>query len=111
MLKRESVPNATIATITQVKQLHFGNDGIIGRHFPTAWPLRSSELNPYDFWLCGNLKDAVYKGPIANLAELKNCIMQHIYNITNETLRSVVEHAVLRFQLIGENGGQHIEHF
>ncbi|GBN73050.1 hypothetical protein AVEN_183257-1 [Araneus ventricosus] len=67
--------------------------------------------HPCDFWLRGYVKDVVYGGPIANLAELKNRITQHIHNITTETLRFVVEHSVLRFQLIGENGGQHIENF
>ncbi|GBN95482.1 hypothetical protein AVEN_183246-1 [Araneus ventricosus] len=96
---------------TPVKQLlnmHFGNDRIICRHFPTAWTPRSPDLNPCDFWLWGYLKDVVYGGPIANLDELKNRITQHIHNITTETLRSVVELAVLRFQIIVENG---IEHF
>ncbi|GBM02547.1 hypothetical protein AVEN_178480-1 [Araneus ventricosus] len=69
------------------------------------------DMKPCNFWLWGYLKDLVYEGPIANLAELKNRITQHIHNIPTETLPSVVEHAVLRFQLTGENGGQHIEHF
>ncbi|GBM09960.1 hypothetical protein AVEN_18367-1 [Araneus ventricosus] len=84
---------------------------IISRHFLTTWPSRSPDLNPCDFWLWGYLKDVVYGGPIASLAELKNRITQHIQNITTETLRSVVEHAVFLFQLIGENDGQHIKHF
>ncbi|GBM62922.1 hypothetical protein AVEN_22330-1 [Araneus ventricosus] len=86
-----------IATpVKQLLNLHFGNDRIISRHFPTAWP-------PPELWLWGYLKDVVYGGPIANLAKLKNRITQLIHNITTETLRSVVEHAVLRFQLIGKN--------
>ncbi|GBO39884.1 hypothetical protein AVEN_501-1 [Araneus ventricosus] len=101
-----------IATpVKQLLNLHFGNDRIISHHFPTAWPPRSPELNPWYFCLWGYLKDVAYGGLIVNLAELKNRIMQQIHNITAEILRSVVEHAVLRFQLIGENGGQHIEHF
>ncbi|GBM47198.1 hypothetical protein AVEN_271259-1 [Araneus ventricosus] len=68
-------------------------------------------LNPCDFWLWSYLKDVVHWVPIVNLAELKNRITQHIHNITNETLRSVVLHAALRLQLIGGNGGMHIEHF
>ncbi|GBM96280.1 hypothetical protein AVEN_109583-1 [Araneus ventricosus] len=58
----------------------------------------------------GYLKDVVFSTPIAHLAELKARIVQHILNMTPETLRSVVEHAVSRFQLVAENGGQHIEH-
>ncbi|GBM50112.1 hypothetical protein AVEN_242251-1 [Araneus ventricosus] len=108
---KDGAPTHIATPVKQLLNLHFGNDRIISRHFPTAWLPRSLNLNPCDFWLWGYLKDVVYGGPIANLAELKNRITQHIHNITTETLRSVVEHAVLRFQLIGENGGQHIEHF
>ncbi|GBO06015.1 hypothetical protein AVEN_189119-1 [Araneus ventricosus] len=108
---QDSAPPHIATSVKQLLNLHFGNDGIISLHFPTASPPRSPDLNPCDFWLWGYLKDVVYGGPIANLAQLKNRITQHIHNITTETLRSVVEHTVLRFRLIGENGGQHIEHF
>ncbi|GBO39648.1 hypothetical protein AVEN_204140-1 [Araneus ventricosus] len=108
---QDDAPLHIATPVKQLLNLHFGNDRIISRHFPTAWPPRSPDLNPCNFWLWGYLKDVVYGGQIANLAELKNRITQHIHNITNETFRSVVEHAVLSFQLIGENGRQHIEHF
>ncbi|GBN41243.1 hypothetical protein AVEN_52362-1 [Araneus ventricosus] len=112
LLCKMALLRTLIATpVKQLLNLHFGNDRIISRHFPTDWPPRSPDLNPCNFWLWGYLKDVVYGGLIANLAELKNRIKQHIHNITTETFRSVVEHDVLRFQLIGENGGQHIEHF
>jgi hypothetical protein len=89
---------------------HFGDTRVISRNFPTAWPPRSPDLNPCDFWLWGYLKDSVFSAPIANLAELKARITQRILTVTPETLRSVVEHAVTRLQLVAENGGQHIEH-
>ncbi|GBM77343.1 hypothetical protein AVEN_2176-1 [Araneus ventricosus] len=39
-----------IATpVKQLLNLHFGNDRIISRYFPTAWPPRSSDLNPSEF--------------------------------------------------------------
>ncbi|GBM74582.1 hypothetical protein AVEN_151034-1 [Araneus ventricosus] len=65
----------------QLLNLYFRNDRIISRHFPTAWPPRSSELNPCDFWLWGYLNDIVYGVPIANLSEMKNRITQHIHDI------------------------------
>ncbi|GBN41737.1 hypothetical protein AVEN_192270-1 [Araneus ventricosus] len=105
------VPPQIATLLKHLLNLHFVKDRIISRHFPTAWPPRSPDLNPCDFWLWGYIKDVVYGDPVANLTELKNRITQHIHNITTETLRSVVEHAVLSFQLIGENGGHHIEHF
>ena len=56
------------------------------------------------------MKDVVFSIPIAYLAELMARIAQHILNITSETLRSLVEHAISRFQLIAENGRHRIEH-
>lgn len=97
---------------TPVKQLlsaQFGDGGIISRHFPKTWPPRSPDLNPCDFWLWGYLKNVVYSGRIQNLADLKASITHHIHCISTYTLRSVVEHAVLRFQLVAEQGGGHIE--
>ncbi|GBM15013.1 hypothetical protein AVEN_266908-1 [Araneus ventricosus] len=108
---QDGAPPHIATPVKQLSNLHFGNDRIIIQHFPTAWSPRSPDLNPCDFWLWGYLKDVMYGGPIANIPELKNSIAQHIHNITTETLRSVVEYAVLRFQLIEENGGQHIKHF
>ncbi|GBN53406.1 hypothetical protein AVEN_219993-1 [Araneus ventricosus] len=44
-----------IATsVKQLLNLHFGNNRIISRHFPTDWQTRSPNLNLCDFWLWGN---------------------------------------------------------
>ncbi|NSX83578.1 hypothetical protein GOM44_04430 [Wolbachia endosymbiont of Atemnus politus] len=106
---QDGAPPHIFNPVKQLLTMHFGTR-IISRHFPTVWPPRSPDLNPCDFWLWGYLKSVVFRGPIQNLAELKTRITQHIHNITPDTLRSVVEHAVSRFQLVAENGGQHIEH-
>ncbi|GBO28196.1 hypothetical protein AVEN_160136-1 [Araneus ventricosus] len=87
--------------------MDFGNNTIISHYFPTNWPPRSPNRNPCDFWL----KRVVFSGPIANLAELKTRIKQHIQNISTHTHRSVEEHAISRFELAAENGGYHSEHF
>ncbi|GBN40788.1 hypothetical protein AVEN_30923-1 [Araneus ventricosus] len=89
ILMQDGVPSHIAAPVKQLLNIHFGNGRIISRHFPTAWPPRSPDLNPCDFWKWGYLKDVVCGGPIANLAELKNRITQHIHNITTETLQSV----------------------
>ncbi|GBM06734.1 hypothetical protein AVEN_62983-1 [Araneus ventricosus] len=71
---QDSAPPHIATPVKQLLNLHFGNDRIISRHFPTAWPPRSSDLDCCDFWLWDYLKDVVYGGPISNLAELKNRI-------------------------------------
>ena len=105
---RDGAPPHIANPLKQLLKRHFGNAGMISRHFPTAWLSRSSDLNPWVFWLWGYPKD-VFSAPVAHLIELKGRIAQHIPNVTPETLRSVVEYAVSRFQLLVESGGQHIE--
>lgn len=96
--------------VTQLLKQHFTNERIIGRTFPTSWPPRSPDLNPCDFWLWGYLKSTVYGDNPHNLAELKDAIHRHVRNIPPDMLRATVENAVLRFNLLSENGGRHIEH-
>ena len=53
---------------------------------------------------CGYLKNAVFRGPTAYLADLKARILQHIHS----TLWSILEHAVYWYPLLVGNRGQHI---
>ncbi|GBM38269.1 hypothetical protein AVEN_17717-1 [Araneus ventricosus] len=106
-----SAPPHIANPVKRLLSMHFENDRIIKRHFPRNWPSRSPDLNPCDFWLWCYLKHVGFSGPIANLAELNTRVAQHIHNNSTDTLRSVVEHAISRFELVAQNGGQHIEHF
>ena len=56
------------------------------------------------------LKATVYGDNINNLAELKNVIHRHVRNIRPDMLRATVENALMRFNLLSENGESHIEH-
>ena len=46
----------------------------IGRGGPVAWPPRSPDLNPLDFYFWGHLKSVVYATPINTVEELRNRI-------------------------------------
>ncbi|GFT82384.1 uncharacterized protein TNCV_2388811 [Trichonephila clavipes] len=48
-------PHIRICVQQSLRQ-HFTNDRVISRAFPTAWPPRSPDLNPCDFWLWGVFK-------------------------------------------------------
>ncbi|GBN60478.1 hypothetical protein AVEN_226368-1 [Araneus ventricosus] len=85
--------------------MHFENDRTISLLFPTNWPPRSPDRNPCDFWLSSYVKDAVFSVPIANLAEFKTRISQHIKNISKDKPRCVVEHDICRFEFVEENSG------
>lgn len=88
----------------------FGADRLISRGFDNAWPPRSPDLNPCDFYLWGHLKDMVYRERHASVADLKSSIKRHVRCVTPEILNATVDHAVLRFQHVVASGGSHIEH-
>ncbi|GBM95766.1 hypothetical protein AVEN_182714-1 [Araneus ventricosus] len=98
----------------RVKQLlrqHFTDARVISRHFPTAWPPRSPDVTPCDFWLWGFLKDNIYRKRPASLPDLKDSIRRHVLDIPADSLRSAVENMVLRLEHIVEHEGGHIEQF
>lgn len=47
----------------------------IARGGPVAWPARSPDLNPLDFFVWGYLKSLVYQTPVENVAELRERIV------------------------------------
>ena len=47
----------------------------IGHGGPVAWPARSPDLNPLDFYLWGQLKSIVYCEPVADVQTLQ----QHVH--------------------------------
>ena len=52
----------------------------------------------------------VYRDPITSLYDLKESIECHVRKIPQFILLLTVEHAILRFQMVEDNGGRHIEH-
>ena len=78
---QDGAPPHIAHPVKQLLRRHFENARIISHHFPTIWPFQSPDLNPCDLWVWGYQKDAMFRAPIANLAELKARISQHILNI------------------------------
>ncbi|GFW92863.1 uncharacterized protein TNCV_1736561 [Trichonephila clavipes] len=94
----------------QVKALlsaNFGDNRGISRYFPDAWPSRSPDLNPCDFWLW---EHHVCRGGIRTSSDLKASIMRHVAEIPRELLRATIENAAMRFQHVIDVSGAHIEH-
>ena len=51
-----------------------------------------------------------YHDPITSLSDLKESTEHHVHNISQFMLLSTVEHAILSFQMVADNGGHHTEH-
>ncbi|GFW28369.1 uncharacterized protein TNCV_4640341 [Trichonephila clavipes] len=89
----------------------FGDDRVLSRHFHHAWPPRSPDLSPCDYWLWGYLKSQVYRDRPTSLGMLKDNIRLQCLTITPDMLYSAVHNIIPRLQLLLRNDGEHIEHF
>ena len=63
-------------------------DAWIGRGGPTAWPARSPDITPRDFFLWGYVKDRVYKTPVNDMDHLKEKIREAVRSVTPVMLRN-----------------------
>ncbi|GFU02815.1 uncharacterized protein TNCV_1893421 [Trichonephila clavipes] len=95
--------------VKDVHKHHFIEERVISHQIHHLWPPRSPDLNPCDFWLRGHLKQLVSCDQPRTLPDLKDSISRHVLNISENTLRSTVEHAILRFQIVAENDGLDVE--
>ncbi|KOC59408.1 hypothetical protein WH47_11037, partial [Habropoda laboriosa] len=83
----------------------------IGRGGPVAWPPRSPDLNPLDYFLWGYLKSQVYSSPINDLEELRNRI-HHACQIIRQRcgISERVRYSVRRrYQACIKMEGGHVE--
>ncbi|GFX63234.1 transposable element tc3 transposase [Trichonephila clavipes] len=107
---QDGAPPHITRCVTDVLKHHFTEERVISRQFRHLWPPRSPDLSPCDFWLWGPLKQLVSCDQPNTLPDLKDSISRHVLNLSQNTLRSTVEHAILRFQIVAENDGHHVEH-
>lgn len=82
----------------------------IGRAGPIAWPPRSPDLTPLDFFLWGFIKDKVYVQPLpANLNDLRNRINAAVAQVTTDMLKRVWQEIDYRWDVCRITNGSHIE--
>jgi hypothetical protein len=84
----------------------------IGRGGPVAWPARSPDLTPLDYFLWGHMKQIVYAEPVLDDRDLVARIAEAAATIRarQDILINAVQSLVRRCQLCVENHGAQIEH-
>lgn len=85
----------------------------IGTHGPIAWPPRSPDLNPLDFFLWGTLKQKIYCEGSNTVDSLKNKIQIKIreMNADPQKLQRVRNNFLKRMRLCVRQNGGHFEQF
>lgn len=83
----------------------------IGRGGPIAWPARSPDCNPLDYFLWGHLKSLIYRNPIPNVQVLRTLIIQNFEVIRNtpRILKRARQSMINRCQACILVGGSHFE--
>ncbi|GBM66040.1 hypothetical protein AVEN_39592-1 [Araneus ventricosus] len=74
-----------------------------------AWPPRSSDITPLDFYLWGYVKQHVYSERINDINHLKQRITDVIHSVTPDVLTRVWEELDYRLDVCRATNGAHIE--
>ena len=82
-------------------------DRWIGRGGPIAWPARSPDITPLDFFMWGFVKDNVFKTPVKDLSELTQRISDAIKLINKTMLKNSWRELRGRLEFLQENESQH----
>lgn len=77
---------------------------------PIAWPPRSPDLTPMDFFLWGTVKSDVYRTPATTRDDMLVRIQESFRNITPAMLRNVRTSFARRVDACLQQDGRHFEH-
>ena len=83
----------------------------LGRGGPVAWPPRSPDLTPLDYYLWGHMKTLVYETKVDSRAALRHrifAVAEHIHNHPDNTV-SATQSLLMRAKNCIATGGGHFE--
>ena len=107
--QQDGAPPHYLGEVREYLNTHFPGRWI-GRAAPIAWPPRSPDLTPLDFFLWGFVKDRVFVPPLpANVVDLRTRITTAVAKMTPEMLRSVWQETDYRWDVCRITNGNHIE--
>lgn len=108
ILMQDGAPPHYLQLVRDTLNNKFPN-GWIGRGAPIAWPPRSPDLTPLDFFLWGYVKNIVYAEKIRDLPHLRARIFASIATVTPEMLHNTWREVEYRFDICRATNGAHIE--
>jgi hypothetical protein len=72
-------------------------------------PPNSSDLNPWDYFLWGFLKEKIFPKQLQRIMELRALIIQTCNETTDNMSRRVINNITVCVEVVRHNGG-HLEH-
>ncbi|XP_003246904.1 uncharacterized protein LOC100570164 [Acyrthosiphon pisum] len=109
--QQDGAPAHNAIVVQEYLQSTFGNRWM-RTYGAVAWPPRSPDLTPLDFFLWGHLKNVVYSIPPSNVQDLKNKIVNACAELQREQILAATQTEVMRrLQSCMENDGLNFEQF
>ena len=83
----------------------------LGRGGPVAWPPRSPDITPLDYYLWGHMKTLVYETKVESRAALRDRIFAAAEHIRNypDNVASATQSLLMRAENCIATGGEHFE--
>ena len=109
--QHDGAPSHYYAGARNVLDRQFPNRWI-GRNGPVAWPARSPDMTPLDFFFWGAMKELVYATPVDSELDLVGRIVAAAGDITEirNVFGSVRQSLQERFEKCVQANGGHFEH-
>lgn len=108
--QQDGCPAHNTAGVRLFLRQTFGEQ-IISLNGPVAWPARSPDLSPLDFYLWGHAKNEVYVfDPPENVDALRHRVIDVFHSINRNTLRRVIGTILTNCQKCHIANGQHFAH-
>jgi hypothetical protein len=104
--QQDGAPPHYALTVRSWLDKRFPDDRWIGRQGPIAWPARSPDLTPCDFFLWGYLKEVVYRERPTTIEQLKSRIRTASAEILEDMCARACRSVVQRFKACRDSGGQ-----
>ncbi|KAJ4435189.1 hypothetical protein ANN_23765 [Periplaneta americana] len=95
--KRKSTEFSKLSN--RARKVVFSDESTFHVYGPTAWPPRSPDLTPLDFFFWGYIKDIVYKTVVADLDDLHRRIVAACATVTPEMLRNTWQELEYRLDI------------
>ncbi|CAK9801642.1 hypothetical protein ANTPLA_LOCUS2883 [Anthophora plagiata] len=107
--QHDGCPAHSTRLVRQILNTKFPNSWI-GRTGRVAWPSRSPDLTPTDYFLWGHLKKVVYCEQPTTPENMKDRIITACAAINPTTFEKARESLILRFKKCIDVEGHHLEH-
>ncbi|PNF31580.1 hypothetical protein B7P43_G00793 [Cryptotermes secundus] len=80
-----------------------------GRGGPISWPPRSPDITPLDCFLCGYVKDVVYKTQVRDIDQLETRIRDAIATVVAGMLARTWQEIEYRFDILRATNGANLQ--